>query len=98
MDIKSYKKELLEQIKLDSKRYYNLAKEHRDNWMKDKKCECCDNPLIKSGKHVLTCKHWKDSVDEYTKGLRESWHSKVGELCKINMGLGLSKLKDSSLN
>ena len=94
--ILAYKKELLENIKLDSERWYNLAKEHNNNWVKNKKCKCCNDPLIKSGKDVLNCKHWKKSIDSCTKELRESWNNKIGKLCKINLGLGLNKLKEGS--
>lgn len=86
------------QIKLDSERWYNLAKEHHDNWIKNKRCKCCNDPLIKSGKHILTCKHWKKALDKDTKELRRFWYNKVGELCNINLGLGLNKLRSSPKN
>jgi hypothetical protein len=66
------KKELLELIKLDSERYYNLANEFYKRFVAMNRCKCCNDKLIKSGKHVLTCKHYKDAVGEFTK--EYSWN------------------------
>lgn len=79
------KKELLEQIRLDSERYYNLAKEFYKNWVENKKCECCNDELIVSGKCVLSCKHHQEASDEYTKDLCKKWNEKINLLCAINL-------------
>ena len=78
------KKELLEMVKLDSERYYNLAKEFHTNWIKEKRCECVNHPLIKSGKCVMSCKHYKKALKIYTKELCKTWNTKKNLLLAMN--------------
>lgn len=79
------KKELLELIKLDSERYYNLAKEFYIKYLREEKCNHCKDKLILSGKCVLSCNCYKSSLNEYTKQIRKEWDNKINLLCAMNL-------------
>lgn len=65
------KAQLLSSIRFDSRNSYKIKKEIRNKWVRESRCSCCNNPLIKSGKMVLTCEHikkeWKKSTEEIEK-------------------------------
>jgi len=81
----SVEQEILEQINLESDRYYNLAKDFREKWIREKRCKCCGHPFIISGKCVLTCHHYRKALNEYTKELQKSLDQKTMALVAINL-------------
>lgn len=91
--VKMNKEELLELIKLDSERYYNLAKEFYKEWLKDSRCECCEDLDVKAGRHVILCEKYKKALAKYTKDLRKEWDYKINLLCAVNLKAAIDSSK-----
>ena len=85
---------LLASIKIDSKKDYEIKKKTRDNWIKNEKCSCCNHPLIKSGKIVLTCEHiqmeWKKKTKEIEKRINNK--TKILLLKSLSEAYNLTKI------
>ncbi len=78
--------QLLSLIKIDSRRSHEIRSKIHNEWVKNKKCECCNDELIQSGKCVLTCKHIKAEWGRNTKEIQKRINKKIGIVLLRNLG------------
>jgi len=77
--------QLLSLIKIDSRKSHEIRSKIHDEWVKNKKCECCNDELIQSGKCVLTCEHIKAEWNKSTIEIQKRINKKIGVVLLRNL-------------
>jgi len=76
---------LLALINLESNNRYKFMEEIYNDWVKNKKCECCQNPLLVEGKIVLNCHHLKKEWDTKLEKINKKINKKINALLLKNL-------------
>ena len=71
---------LLGLLNLDYEKVLKIELEIVDDWIKNERCGCCKNYLIKNKKISLDCEHLNNEIEEKIKKIKKSIEFKSNAL------------------